>query len=242
MTWLLMAVLVMIWAAFLLPSRRRSPTASVEEFEERMNLLAEANRTTPGRWVLMPRKGQPFLDPRDRRRARVRRRRRQVFVGLVDVTGFALLMGLFPPFRVMLAVGAVLAVVLAAYCMVLLKIRADEERRARLARSARARYQRAYGSHGPDPYREAVAMVVGREDGHGHPNGNGNGNGHHGNGNGNGHANGNGNEHAALQDLGDFDLDQHALYDTGVTIIEDDVHVVLRRSDEIDLDALREAR
>jgi hypothetical protein len=213
----------------------------VEEFEERMNLLAEANKATPGRWVLMPRKGQPFLDPRDRRRAKIRRRRRQVFVGLVDVTGLALVMGLFPPFRMLLGVGGVLLVLLAAYCVLLLKIRAEESRRARLARTARARYQRAYGGYGPDPYRAAVSMVVnGRS--------NGNGNGHHANGNGhaigNCHSNGNGNGNGRQllpEALAEFDVDEFDLRDGAITIIDDDVHVVLRRSDEIEVDVIREA-
>jgi len=218
----------------------------VEEFEERMNLLADANSATPGRWVLMPRKGQPFLDPRDRRRAKVRRRRRRVFIGLVDVTGLALAMGLFPPFRMLLGVGVVLLVVLAAYCVVLLKIQADESRRARLARTARARYQRAYGAYGPDPYRTAVSMVVnGRANGNGNGHSNGNGNGHskgNGNGhsNGNGHANGNGNgRHVVPEALAEFDVDEFDLRDGAITIIDDDVHVILRRSDEVDVEALR---
>ncbi len=44
LTWLLLAALGIIWAALLLPSRSRSPKSSVEEFEQKMNLLAEANR------------------------------------------------------------------------------------------------------------------------------------------------------------------------------------------------------
>src|SRR5206468_13043800 len=79
LSWLLLAVLGMICAAFLLPSWRRSPSSTAEEFEERLNVLAEANKVTAGRWVLMPRQGRRFLGPEDRQRARVRRRRRAVF-------------------------------------------------------------------------------------------------------------------------------------------------------------------
>ena len=124
--WLLLAAFVIIWAAFLLPSWRRSPTSTVEDFEQRMNLLAEANKVTPGRWVLVPKKGRRFLGPEDRQRARLRRRRKSVFVALLELTGLTLIMGLFQPLRPMLLLTALLCGVLVLYVVLLLRLRSAE--------------------------------------------------------------------------------------------------------------------
>jgi hypothetical protein len=215
LSWLLLGLLGIIWAAFLLPSRKRSPASSVEEFERKMSLLAEANSSSPGRWVLMPRKGARLVGSQDRERFRARRRRRQIFMVLLETMALTLLMGLFPPFRVMLYGTGVLAFVLLAYSALLVKIREEELAKARL-RMAMDR-QQAYQPVAPVRTRVPAAASVGsrasvRGNGNGHANGNGNGNGHsngvdfaaaradanrHGHGNGNGHAyaygNGNGN-------------------------------------------------
>src|SRR2546423_1053960 len=49
--WLFVTVLGIIWAVFLLPFLRRggSPVTSVEEFERKMEFLAETNRGPPDR-------------------------------------------------------------------------------------------------------------------------------------------------------------------------------------------------
>jgi hypothetical protein len=210
LTWLLLAVLGMIWAALLFPARSRSPKSSVEEFEQKMNLLAEANRAAPGRWVLMPRKGHRFLGP-DRERARVRRRRRQVFMVLLEATGLTLIMGIFPPFRSMLWVTAILVVVLLVYMATLVRLRAEELERARMRRTV------AYGS--------GVRSF-------GYGNG-------YSNGHGNGHArrhstNGNGNGHRATDPRVNW-------LESGLRLVDDDVHVVVYRSDEIDTSSLTSA-
>jgi hypothetical protein len=121
----------MIWFAFLIPSRKRSPASSVEDFERRMSLLAEANNAVPGRWVLMPRKGARLIGSRDRERIRARRRRRQIFMVLLEMTVLTLLMGLFPPFRVMLYATGILAFVLLAFSALLVKLREEELLKAR---------------------------------------------------------------------------------------------------------------
>src|SRR5207244_10884158 len=92
LTWLFVLLLGMIWAAILIPSRRRrrSPRSSVEEFEKKMNSLAETQNSSPGRWVVMPRKGQRIMDPGERKRFRARRRRRFVFMTLLELTVLAL--------------------------------------------------------------------------------------------------------------------------------------------------------
>jgi hypothetical protein len=125
-----------IWLASLLPIRwgRRSPSSSVEEFERKMSLLADTNRTSPGRYVLMPRKGERFMGPRDREHVRVRRRRRTIFMVLLEASGLSLLIGLFPPLRAMLYLTAVLGTLLLAYSLLLVKLKADEEHLQQLRR------------------------------------------------------------------------------------------------------------
>jgi hypothetical protein len=112
--------------------------SSVEEFEKKMDMLAETNGAPPGRWVLTPRKGERFLGSRDRKRIRVRRRRRQVFSVLVEATGLTLLIGLFPPLRLMLVGTGILAFVLLLYVGLLMKLRTDEALKARFMKANRA--------------------------------------------------------------------------------------------------------
>lgn len=241
----MLGLLGIIWAAFLIPSRKRSPASSVEDFERRMSLLAEANNTVPGRWVLMPRKGARLIGSRDRERIRARRRRRQIFMVLLEMTILTLLMGVFPPFRVMLYGTGVLAFVLLAYSALLVKIREEELAKSRLrlamerrrASEAMAAPQRARAMAASARYAPLVAKANGNgyaySNGNGHSNGKGhaNGNGHanaNGHANGNGHTNGNG--RAALSDI---------LREGGVEIIEDDVHVIVRRASDLDREAAR---
>lgn len=220
LTWLLLAVLGIIWAALLIPSRSRSPKSSVEDFEQRMNLLAEANRAAPGRWVLIPRKGQRFMGA-DRERARVRRRRRQVFMVLLESTGLTLIMGIFPPFRIMLGVTVFLVFVLLVYMATLVKLRAEELERARIERMA-ARVHTPTGRYYTDEYgyrwpaeQSSQPAYHASSDGSGNGNGNGTGNGR---------------------------LDPHADWlESGLRLVDDDVHVVVYRSDEIDVSGVTPA-
>jgi hypothetical protein len=236
--WLFIVGLGIIWAAFLLPfgARRSAPASTVEEFERKMDLLAETNKSSTGRWVLVPRKGERFMGPRDRGRMRVRRRRRVVFGFLVQATGLTLLIGLFPPLRAMLAGTAILAVLLVAYVGLLLRIRVLERQRDRIERIRRSRRPVEFERMPVEYLRHATAS-----------NGNGNGNGHHVNGHANRHANGyasngngNGNGHGvvvghALEEDGD------PLLGAGISIVEDDVHVIIRRPSEVDRDSARTA-
>ncbi len=137
--WLLVVALVIIWAIFLFPflRRRRSPVTTVEEFEQKMDFLAETNVAHRGRWVLTPRKGERFLGGRGRSRSRVRERRRQVFTLLLEATGLALLIGLFPPFHEILYGAAALGFLLLVYTLLLLRIRGVESHRAQLRRARR---------------------------------------------------------------------------------------------------------
>jgi hypothetical protein len=250
LSWLLLGLLGIIWAAFLIPSRKRSTTSSVEDFERRMSLLAEANNTVPGRWVLMPRKGARLIGSRDRERIRARRRRRQIFMVLLESTVLTLLMGVFPPFRVMLYGTGILAFILLAYSAILVKIREEELARARL-RVAMER-QRAYEASIPAARTRTMATAARyavplQANGNGHTNGNGHANGRvHASANGNGYANGNGNGHSNGNGNGNGHANGHGrtvlseiLREGGVEIIEDDVHVIVRRANDLAPEAAR---
>jgi hypothetical protein len=114
--WLLLGLLAIMWAAFLVPAgRRRSDARSVEDFERRMELLAQAEvHGTSGRWIVTPRKGVRFLGPRERQQARARARRRRIFVFLLEAIGLSLLIGIVPPLRVAWLVSAAFGGLLAA--------------------------------------------------------------------------------------------------------------------------------
>jgi hypothetical protein len=120
--WLTLAALGIVWAAFLLPKSRRSGSLveSVEDFERKMELLAETGRHEDGRWIITPRKGTPFLGPDARSQARARERRRRVFVSLLESIGLTFLIGLVPPLRPMWAVTGILVAALGAYVWLLL--------------------------------------------------------------------------------------------------------------------------
>jgi hypothetical protein len=125
--WMLLAGLGIMWAAFLVPWGRKKKTESrsVNEFEHRMELLANAEvHGTTGRWIVTPRKGVRFLGPDDRRRARARDRRRKVFVALLELIALSFLMGLAPPLRQVWYVTAGLGAVLVLYVWVLLSTKA----------------------------------------------------------------------------------------------------------------------
>jgi Flp pilus assembly protein TadB len=126
--WLLFAALCMMWLAFLVPigKRRRSPKVSVHHFERGMELLAqvETRHEGPGRWIVTPRKGMPFLGRDGRRRARARERRRHVFVFLLEFIAITLLIGLVPPLRpIFWTLATALAAALVLYTWVLLWIK-----------------------------------------------------------------------------------------------------------------------
>ena len=126
MQWLLLAALGIMWTAFLVPiGRKRSDARSVEDFERRMELLAQAEvHGTGGRWIVTPRKGVRFLGPRERQQARARARRRRILVVLLEAIGLTLLIGVVPPLRAAWIATAALAGVLILYVWVLLIVKA----------------------------------------------------------------------------------------------------------------------
>jgi hypothetical protein len=167
--WLLVVALGIIWAIFLFPfiRRRRSPVTTVEEFEQKMDFLAETNTTTRGRWVLTPRKGERFLGRSGRTRSRIRERRRQVLVLLLEATGLALLIGLFPPFHRILVAAALLGGLLLVYSVLLVRIRSVEAHRSQIRRTRAAALRRSayesYGRYGSMPAASAYGDSYGYE-------------------------------------------------------------------------------
>ncbi|HET9248478.1 MAG TPA: hypothetical protein VFP13_00865 [Actinomycetota bacterium] len=152
MGWLLLVALVIMWAAFLIPSWRGSPGTttdkSVKDFERNMDMLAETE--AQGRWIVTPRKGTTFIGPRARAQARARERRRRVLMVLIESLALTALIGLVPPLRAMWYAAAILLVLIGAYVWALLtmKARSDVHAPARprgaaapaAARPARQRY------------------------------------------------------------------------------------------------------
>ena len=129
MGWLLLAALVIMWAAFLIPSwRGSSGTMSMKDFERNMNMLAETE--SQGRWIVTPRKGTTFVGRRARAQSRARERRRCVLVVLIESLALTALIGLVPPLRAMWYATAILLVLLGGYVWALLtmKIRSAEAR------------------------------------------------------------------------------------------------------------------
>ena len=121
MGWLLLAALVIMWAAFLIPSWRGSPDKSMKDFERNMDILAETE--SQGRWIVTPRKGTTFVGRRARAQARARERRRRVLVVLIESLALTALIGLVPPLRAMWYATAILLVLLGGYVWALATMR-----------------------------------------------------------------------------------------------------------------------
>jgi Flp pilus assembly protein TadB len=124
LSWLLLAALGMIWAAFLLPAERwKAARQSVEDFDRDMGLLAETNRAERGRWIVTPQKGVAFVGSRAQAQARARARRRQVLIFLLECTGVTFLIGLVPPLRVMWSLTFLFVALLTGYIWMLVSMK-----------------------------------------------------------------------------------------------------------------------
>ena len=123
MSWLLLAALGIMWAAFLFPTWRRSAN-TVKDFERNMDLLAETEGSGQGRWIVTPRKGMTFVGPRARAQARARERRRRILVVLIESIVLTGLIGLVPPLRAMWYATAVLLMALGAFVWLLISVKA----------------------------------------------------------------------------------------------------------------------
>jgi hypothetical protein len=154
MGWLLLAALVIMWAAFLVPLRhlRKDPSAEVADFERKMELLAYSEvQGTTGRWIMTPRKGVRFVGTAERTRARARDRRRKVFVFLLESVTLSFLIGLVPPLRPMWYLTSILGVLLVVYVWLLLSIK---------RRPAETPVERAKAARLPEKASEAAAAVA----------------------------------------------------------------------------------
>lgn len=140
MSWLMLVALGMMWAAFLLPIRKASPSNSVKDFERNMELLADTDRRGQGRWIVTPRKGMAFVGPRAREHVRARERRRRVLVFLLECIVLTFLIGLVPPLHDMWLATAGLFGLLLIYLWMLVSIkqRGAEARSRDRARAAGA--------------------------------------------------------------------------------------------------------
>ena len=132
MGWLLLAALGIMWAAFLLPTRRRSPNNSVKDFGRDMDLLADAE--SRGRWIVTPRKGMTFIGPKARAHARARERRRRVLLVLIECIVLTGLIGAVPPLRAIWYATAVLLGFLGFYVWLLLSMKAQRANRRDVVR------------------------------------------------------------------------------------------------------------
>lgn len=126
MDWLLLAALGIMWLALLRPSHwpARSPSTTVDHFERRMELLAQAEaHGSAGRWIITPRKGVRFVGPAERQKTRARERRRQVLVFLLEAIGITFLIGLIPPLHLMWIATAIVGGLTLVYVYLLLTIK-----------------------------------------------------------------------------------------------------------------------
>jgi hypothetical protein len=152
--WLLLVALVVLWAAFLVPSWASSPNKadkSMKDFERNMDMLAETE--SPGRWIVTPRKGTTFIGLRARAQARARERRRRVLMVLIESLVLSALIGLVPPLRAMWYATATLLVLLGGYVWALLTMKA----RADAHDPARPRETAATAPASPRPTRQRYA-------------------------------------------------------------------------------------
>ena len=154
MGWLLLAALLILWAAFLIPSWASPPSKtdkSMKDFERNMEMLAETE--SPGRWIVTPRKGTTFIGLRARAQARARERRRRVLMVLIESLVLTALIGLVPPLRAMWYATATLLVLLGSYVWALLTMKA----RADAHDPARSRETAATAPASPRPARQRYA-------------------------------------------------------------------------------------
>jgi hypothetical protein len=152
--WLLLVALLILWAAFLIPSWASPPSKtdkSMKDFERNMDMLAETE--SPGRWIVTPRKGTTFIGVRARAQARARERRRRVLMVLIESLVLTALIGLVPPLRAMWYATATLLVLLGSYVWALLTMKA----RADAHDPARSRETAATAPASPRPARQRYA-------------------------------------------------------------------------------------
>ena len=146
-------VLVVAWAAFLLPGVLRAraenrPSGSISDFRRQLRVLARTSPAyVPGRPMAMQmqvpvRRVQQPVTPRLVRSRAAVKRRRDVFVGLLVGMGASLVLGFLPPLRALWAVHVVVDVLFLAYLAMLIYARnlaAERDMKVRFLPSAAGR-------------------------------------------------------------------------------------------------------
>ena len=136
MSFVVLLILALVWAVFLVPQllRARAEGSAADSIGAFRQQLFHLSRTTPaadGTWP-QPALGSPYDQYRPRR-SEVRRRRRQILVGLLAAMSGTLVLGLIPGLQVLLLLHLVLDVLCAAYVALLVRARnLAEERNAKV--------------------------------------------------------------------------------------------------------------
>ena len=132
---MVLLILVLIWAAVLLPPLVRSriegnPVASIGRFRRNLRVLQSASP------ALGP-DGMPLPETWAREATRLAqlRRRRRLAQGLLGLMGSTLVIGLIPAFRFMLAIHVLMDFLFVGYLAVLV-----QARRAQISERARAQH------------------------------------------------------------------------------------------------------
>lgn len=137
---MVLIVLAVIWGAVLVPPMMRArsesrPADSIGNFRHQLSVLRRTGPTTmaPAHPLRIPSYARPTPAPTYQmarnytqagaRRARTLKRRRDVLFTLLVAMGVTLLMGVLPPFRVVLALHVLVDIVFAGYVALLVKAR-----------------------------------------------------------------------------------------------------------------------
>lgn len=138
-----LVVIVLLWAAFLLPPLIRSrlagnPVESIGRFNRHLRVL---RNTSPAASALAnSATGEmPRIWVSEARRLAVRRRRRQVAKGLLIAAGVTFIAGLLPGMSALLALHVVIDLMLVGYLTMLAQVRRQEAERKANAEFDRVR-------------------------------------------------------------------------------------------------------
>ena len=132
---MVLLILALVWAVFLVPQVLRaraegSPADSIGAFRKQLYVLSRTSPVHDG-------EGRPALEPSYAfdvdhyrpRRSEVRRRRRQILVGLLAAMSATLVLGLMPGLQALLVVHLVLDLLCVAYVGLLIRARNLAEER-----------------------------------------------------------------------------------------------------------------
>ena len=125
-------ILVILWAAVLIPPLLRSraesrPADSIGAFRRQLAVLQRTGPSPSVAPVIAPatrlRPSRPVVPPVSSARRRTQKRRRDVFVALLAGMLTSLLLGMFPGLHLLLIVHVLMDLAFAAYVAMLVKVR-----------------------------------------------------------------------------------------------------------------------